>query len=160
MFVRFPLVYRWLSEKLMQLPPSRLRRSLVARRIGRAYAAANRRDFELILTGLDPETEYRPGADLIAPDQDRVFHGHEGYLQMWRNWLGAFEDLRFDPEELLDLGDLFLVTARQRAHGSRSGLAVSQPVFQLFKVERGLVVWQRDFSDRADALEAAHSANS
>ena len=84
---------------------------MVARRIGRAYAAANRRDFDLILAGLDPETEYRPAPDLIAPDQDEVFSGHDGYLRMWRNWLDAFDDLRFDPEEVVDLGDRFLVTA-------------------------------------------------
>jgi ketosteroid isomerase-like protein len=128
---------------------------MLIRRVGRAYAAANRRDFAVILTGLDPETEYRPGADLIAPDQDPVFCGHDGYLRMWQNWLGAFEDLRFDPEEVLDLGDTFLVTAQQRAHGLRSGVAVSDPVFQLFKIRRGLVVWQRDFGNRSDALEAA-----
>jgi len=128
---------------------------MLGRRIGRAYAAANRRDFDLILTGLDTETEYRPGVDLIAPDQEAVFSGHDGYLRMWRNWLDAFEDLRFDPEELLDLGDTFLVTAQQSGHGSGSGVAVSQPVFQLFKIRRGLVIWQWDFSSRTDALEAA-----
>ena len=128
---------------------------MLIRRVGRAYAAANRRDFAVILTGLDPKTEYRPGADLIAPDQDPVFCGHDGYLQMWQNWLGAFEDLRFDPEEVLDLGDTFLVTAQQRAHGFRSGVPVSHPVFQLFRIRRGLVVWQRDFGNRSDALAAA-----
>lgn len=156
LFVRLPVLYRLLAEGFSRLPPrSRLRQVMLARRMGRAYAAANRRDFDLILTGLDPETEYRPAADLIAPDQDAVFSGHHGYLQMWRNWLEAFEDLRFDPEEVLDLGDTFLVTAQQRGHGSGSGVAVSQPVFQLFKVRRGLVVWQHDFRDRSDALAAA-----
>jgi ketosteroid isomerase-like protein len=128
---------------------------MVARRIRGAYAAANRRDFVLILSGLDPETEYRPAPDLIAPDQDDVFSGHDGYLRMWRNWLDAFQDLRFDPEEVVDLGDTFLVTAEQRAHVPGSGVTVGQPVFQLFKVRRGLVVWQHDFSDRSKALEAA-----
>ena len=74
---------------------------------------------------------------------------------MWRNWLDAFGDLRFDPEEVLDLGDKFLVTAQQRAHGSGSGVAVHKPVFQLFEVRRGLVIWQHDYSDRGTALEAS-----
>jgi ketosteroid isomerase-like protein len=156
LFVRLPNLYPVLAGLFLRLPrKSRLRRWMLARRIARAYAAANRRDFDLILTGLDPETEYRPGPDLIAPDQAVAFRGHAGYLEMWRNWLDAFEDLRFDPEEILDLGDTFLVTAQQRAHGSGSGIAVHKPVFQLFKVRRGLVVWQHDYSDRAKALEAA-----
>ncbi len=156
LFARLPSLYAVLAALLLRLPrKSRLRRSMLARRIARTYAAANRRDFELILAGLDPETEYRPGPDLIAPDQAVVFRGHAGYLEMWRNWLDVFEDLRFDPEEILDFGDTFLVTAQQRAHGSGSGIAVHKPVFQLFGVRRGLVVWQHDYSDLASALEAA-----
>ena len=156
LFVRLPALFRLLTDALLRLPPrSRLRQLMLARRMGRAYAAANRRDFEVVLAGWDPEAEYRPGAGVIAPDQDAVFYGNDGYRQMWRNWLGAFEDLRFDPEEILDLGDTFLVTARQRGHGSGSGVAVSKPVFQLFQVRRGLVVWQQDFGDRSEALEAA-----
>jgi hypothetical protein len=156
LFVRIPGLARGLAQILLRLPPqSRLRRLMVARRIGRAYAAANRRDFDLILAGLDRETEYRPAPDLIAPDQDEVFFGHDGYLRMWRNWLDAFHDLRFDPEEVVDLGDTFLVTAQQRAHVPGSAMAVGKPVFQLFKVRRGLVIWQHDFSDRSAALKAA-----
>jgi ketosteroid isomerase-like protein len=155
-FVRVPGLARVLAQLALRLPrQSQLRRLMVARRIGRAYAAANRRDFDLILAGLDPETEYRPAPDLIAPDQDEVFSGHDGYLRMWRNWLDAFHDLRFDPEEVVDLGDTFLVTAEQRAHVPGSGVTVGKPVFQLFKVRRGLVVWQHDFSDRSKALKAA-----
>jgi ketosteroid isomerase-like protein len=153
--VRRPGLYRYMAAAFFRLPRrSRIRRSLIVRRVERAYAAANRRDFEVILVGLHPHTEYRPAPDLIAPDQPAVFHGHDGYMAMWRNWLGAFEDLRFDPEEVLDFGDTFLVSAQQRAHGTGSGIAVEKPVFQLFRIEKGLVVWQHDFSDRSKALEA------
>src|SRR5215211_4517583 len=66
--VRFPGVYRRLADAITRLPPrSRLRRLLVARRVRHAYAAANRRDFELVLTGWDPRSEYRPSADLTPP---------------------------------------------------------------------------------------------
>ncbi len=141
----------------MRLPRSRLRRWIVARFARRAYAAANRRDFDLVMMGFGPEAEYeyRPSADFIAPDQDPVFHGSDGYLRMWRTWLDAFDDLRFEPEELLDLGDTLLVTAEVRGHGSGSGVAVSERVFQLFELRGGLVVKQEDFVDHSKALEAA-----
>src|SRR5437868_13378321 len=154
--VRFPGLYRLLADALTRLSPrSRLRRSLVARRIQRAYAAANRRDFDLVLLGWDPASEYRPAADLMPPDVEPVFHGHDGMRQLWRYWLDAFEDIQWEPEEILDFGDLFLVTAKQCGHGSGSGVAVSEPVFQLFQLRRGLVVRQEDFMDRSEALEAA-----
>jgi hypothetical protein len=156
LFVRFPALYRLLADALMRLPPrSRLRRLMLARLVGRAYAAANRQDFELVLTGLDPEFEYRPRAGLIAPDQDAVFYGHDGYRRLWRTWLDAFEDLRYEPEEVLDLGDMYLVTAQMRGHGSGSGVPVGLQLFQLFNLRRGLVAWQQDFGNRSEALEAA-----
>jgi ketosteroid isomerase-like protein len=107
------------------------------------------------LVGFDPEIEYRPSADLMPPDLGAVSHGHDGFLQLWRYWFEAFEDLRWDPEEILDFGDKVLVTTQQRGHGSGSGVAVSKPVFQLFGFRAGLVVRQDDFLDHAEALEAA-----
>jgi ketosteroid isomerase-like protein len=156
LIVRLPALSRLLADALMRLPPrSRLRRLMIARGIRQAYAAANRRDFDRVLVGWDPGSEYRPSGDLTPPDFEAVFHGHDGYRKLWRRWLDAFEDLRFDPEEILDLGDQLLVTAQQRGHGLGSGVPVRQPVFQLFKFRRGLVVSQEDFLDRSDALEAA-----
>ena len=112
----------------------------LARVVGRAYAAANRRDFDVVLMGWDPGSEYRPSADLMPPDVEPIFHGHDGMRQLWRYWLDAFEDIRWDPEEILDLGEKVLVTAQQRGHGSGSGVSVSEPVFQLFTFRGGLVV--------------------
>jgi len=156
LFVRFPTLYRLLADACMRLPPrSRLRRLMLARVVGRAYAAANRRDFEVVLVGWDPQSEYRPSDELMPPDLELVFHGHDGYLRLWRHWLDAFEDIRWDPEEILDFGDAFLVTAQQRGRGSGSGVAVSELVFQLFELRRGLVVRQQDFLDRSKALAAA-----
>ena len=156
-FVRFPPLLHLLSSALIRLPPrSRLRRSIVIRRIGRAYAAANRQDFDVVLVGMDLGVyEYRPSRDLLPPDMEEVFHGRDGYLQLWRYWLDAFEDIRWKPEEVLDFGDKLLVTTEQSGHGSGSGVGVTEPVFQLFTLGRGLVIRQEDFLDRAEALEAA-----
>jgi hypothetical protein len=54
---------------------------------------------------------------------------------------------------LLDFGEKLLVTTEQRGHGSGSGVGVSEPVFQLFTLRRGLVIRQEDFLDQAEALE-------
>ena len=155
LMIRCPTLYRLLARAGTRVRTrSRLRRSVLARRMRRAYAAANRRDFDLVLVGWDPAGEYHPSADLMPPDLEAVFYGHDGYRKLWRYWLDAFEDIRWDPEEVLDFGDRLLVTAQQRGHGSGSGVAVSEPVFQLFELRRGLVIRQEDFVDRSKALEA------
>lgn len=155
LLVRFPALYRLFAARLMRLPPSRLRSVAVAYAVARMYAAANRRDFELLLVGIDPRHEYRPAPEIMPPDLGGPTHGHDGYLRMWRYWLDAFDDIRYEPEEVLDLGAKLLVTVQQRGHGSGSGVAVSDPVFQLLTIRRGATVRQEDFRDRSEALEAA-----
>jgi SnoaL-like protein len=156
LFVRFPALYRLLADTLMRLPPgSRLRRLGLRRLAGRAAAAANRRDFDVLLYAFDPGIEYRPRSDWLAVDLDEVFYGHDGYRQVWRTMLDAFEYLRLEPEEFLDLGNKVLATVQLRGHGSGSGVPVGLQLFSLYKFQRGLVVWQEDFGDRSEALEAA-----
>lgn len=111
---------------------------------------------ELILLNNDPVSyDYRPSIDYLPPDMDTVYYGHDGYRRFWRNWLDAFEDIRWDPEQILDFGEKALVTTQQSGHGSGSGVAVSEPVFQLFTFRRGLVIRQEDFTSRTSALKAA-----
>jgi ketosteroid isomerase-like protein len=155
-YVRFPSFCRLLAAGVLRLPPRfPVRRLMLARSIARAYAAANRRDFELILILNDDDPyEYRPSPDLLPPDMEAVYHGHDGYRRFWRLWLDAFQDIRWDPEEIVDFGEKALVSTRQSGRGSSSGIAVSEPVFQLFTFRRGLVIRQEDFLDRDEALEA------
>jgi ketosteroid isomerase-like protein len=156
LLVRFPAPSRVLADAFMRLSPrSRLRRLIVTRRIRQAYAAANRRDYDSVLVGWDPSSEYRPSRDLMPPDLETVFHGRDGYLQLSRYWRDAFDDIRWDPEEILESDPKLLVTAQHRGHGLVSGIAVSESVFQLFTLRRGLVLRQEDFLDRSEALEAA-----
>ena len=155
--VRFPGLLRWSGRALFRLSPrSRLRQTILARLMTRAYAAANRRDFDLILTANDPASyAYHPSPDHLPPDMDTVYYGHDGYRRFWRQWLDAFEDVRWDPEEMIDFGAKALVTARQSGHGSGSGVGVSKSVFQVFTFRGGLVIRQEDFLDGSKALEAA-----
>jgi ketosteroid isomerase-like protein len=114
----------------------------------------NRRDFDLTLTVYDPDYEYHQQQEVAFPDWD-LGSGHDGFRKFWRQVLEAFEDIRFDPEEILDLGDRLLVTVQLSGHGTGSGVPMNQKLFQLFTYRRGLIVRQDDFSDRAQALEAA-----
>ena len=74
-------------------------------------------------------------------------------------WLDAFADIRWDPEEIVDFGEKALVTTIQSGRGSSSGVAVSEPVYQLFTFRRGLVIRQEDFLDRQEALRAVAPAS-
>jgi ketosteroid isomerase-like protein len=156
LFVRFPVLYRMIADRVMRLSPgSQLRRLVLVRVSTRVAAAVNRRDFDVLFLALDPGIEYHPADDQRPPGMDAVRHGHDGYEEVWRQMIDAFEDFHAEPEEVLDLGDQLLATTQYRGHGTGSGVPVNIPFFQLFRLRRGLVVWQQDFSDRSEALEAA-----
>lgn len=156
---RFPAIGRGLLRLFSRLSyDSRLRQWLLTRGMARGYRAANRRDFDVMLTGLDPEFEYRavsagPGG-WVAPDLVGTHRGHAGYRYVWRAMLDGFEDLTLEPQELLVLGDRVICATRMRGHGSGSGAPMDQLLFQVFTFDRGLVVKQEDFAERDAALEA------
>src|SRR5215208_5266776 len=94
--IRFPALGRLLGAGFMRLSPrSRLRQLILARRIHQVYAAQARRDYDSVLAGWDPESEYRPSRDLMPPDLDAAFYGHDGMRQLWRYWRDAFADIRW-----------------------------------------------------------------
>src|SRR5215210_7166356 len=80
LFARFPALYRVIAERLLRLPPGSWLRRLILARLGRrAAAAANRRDFEVLLYGFDPAIEFElPGSPLggyVPPDLVGVHQG-------------------------------------------------------------------------------------
>jgi ketosteroid isomerase-like protein len=144
----------------MRLPlRSRLRRPVLTRIGERAAAAANRRDFDVLMYGFDPAIELElPESQVggyLPPDLPAVHRGRDGYRRMWESLIEAWPDLKLEPEELIDFGDRLLAAIRLRAHGRHSGVALDQLIFQLFTLSRGLVIRQKDFADRKQALETA-----
>jgi ketosteroid isomerase-like protein len=158
--VRFPALARLLLSAWARLPPrSRLRRAFLGRFLRQGYEAGNRRDFDFLLLGLDPEVEWHFDASRVGgflpPDLLGVHRGHEGYLRAWEAALEAVDDFKVEPEEVIDLGDRLFVEIRQTAHGTSSGIPVAQSIFQVLTLQRGLVIRLQEFTDRDAALAAA-----
>ena len=157
-FVRFPRLARSVSSLWSRLPPhSRLRRAFLARAIGRGFAAANRRDFDVVVLLLEPDFEFQiadsPASRFLPPDLLGVHRGPEGYRRVWEMGLEG-PDYKIYCDEVFDLGDRVLLVGRQAARGKASGISLDLPLFQLYTLRRGLPVRQVDFSDAEEALEA------
>ena len=116
------------------------------------YDAYTRGDAELSLSYLDPEIVFS------QPEEEpggATYHGHEGVIQAFTKWTGAWDDYRVELEELRDFGDHVLATTRHRGRGKGSGVAVEQEIFQLWTVRNGKVVRARMYYEEREALEAA-----
>jgi ketosteroid isomerase-like protein len=67
----------------------------------------------------------------------------------------AFQDIRYEPQEFLDEGDLVLATVRTTGHARHTGLPVDVPVYWLYFFRGGMVVRMDAYLDRDQAFEAA-----
>jgi hypothetical protein len=156
LLVRFPALGRLLVSAWGRLSPrSRLRQALLARFARKTFEAANRRDWDVLLLVIDPGIEYRPSDGWRTLGLGDVYHGHEGYLEVWETGTEVMGDISLEMEEVIDLGDRLFTAGRITGHGDSSQAFVDQPNFQVATLRHGLVIRQEDFNDRNEALEAA-----
>ena len=107
--------------------------------------------------------DLRPGSDLFAPDivfvpvldGGAAVVGREAAADYMRGFLDQWDGFRVEAEEMAEVGDLIVVTERQRGTGKTSRLEMSQTAYAVWRFEGGLVVEVRWDLDRARALAAA-----
>lgn len=162
LFIRRPALLRRGAAFAFRLPHgSKLRRSLLTRNAELSYAAQNRRDWRFVVAPYDERSELlnvpiSGGGSAVAVVQDR-YVGREGALRLLEDWAEPFEDLRFEPRELLDLGDgRLLILSTMSARGRVSGVEIHEPLAQLVEFRDGMVTRQRNWlGSWDDGLAAA-----
>ena len=82
-------------------------------------------------------------------------HGREGVREFFRNWVGAFDDWRFEIQEYIDGGSAVFVHMRQWGRGKTSGATVQIDLWQVWLFFEGKVVRFVQKPNRQAALEAA-----
>jgi hypothetical protein len=154
-----PPVYRRLAATtwhvVVRLPPSsRLRRKLLERSCLRTFNAFNRRDLPVFLSQFDPDVVYDVSHVHDWPD-DRVYHGHDGLLNMAMNWYTHL-NFWFELLELHDLGGpTVLVVGEFQLEGVESGVPLDHvPWVQVATARRGRGVRIDNYSEREEALHA------
>jgi ketosteroid isomerase-like protein len=123
------------------------------RRLQEGLGAMERGDVEPILAFSDPEVEFVNPPTAVEPG---TRHGIEGLRVALHGMLDVFEELRFDTEDVIDLGDRLVATGVFRGRGKGSG-------YQFDPVPFGFIAWLRDgrmiryewFAGPEEALRAA-----
>ena len=157
LMVRFPGAYRALLAAGQRLfsPRSRLRRATLRREWISAYAAASRRDYELMLVryAADVEVEFDPGMQSLG--LGGTYRGHDGLLTIIERFGDAWEDWTVAPAWAIDMGDRFLGLGHFRLPGTASGLEFTSEFAQVLTFTRGLVSHEREFLSWENGLRAA-----
>ena len=117
------------------------------------YESFERRDMEGAFDGLvTPKFELRLPEDY--PEGGEVFRGPEGM----RRWSAMIEDVweqwSFEPERLIEAGELVVALTRIRARGGASGVSLDREVAHVWSFEGSLASSVRVYLDREEALAA------
>ncbi len=98
----------------------------------------------------DAEIEYKP------VEEGTVLRGHADLVDYWRRWLDPWKEIRWEIEEISDIGDdKVFASYRIAARAKESGVEIDQRFFYLYDVREGKVAGMREFLDRSRALQAA-----
>jgi ketosteroid isomerase-like protein len=154
--LRFPYIKVLLTRVWWNRPPrSRLRQAIVRRLVRQGFEAANRGDYEVTFGLYDRDIELIPPTGLVGLGDEASYRGLEARISYEQNWRAEWGDFRYEPDELRDLGDRFLVIGYIRSSGLTSGAATDTDFANLFTLSAGRVIREQVFFNRADALEAA-----
>jgi ketosteroid isomerase-like protein len=117
--------------------------------VRRIHEFWQRREFDQALDAFDPDVVW-------TTTETGEFHGHDGVKASLREWVGTFDDYRYDVVDVIDVDDArVLVIGHQSGKGRGSGVPVASDNFTLWTLRGGKVVELAMFQERDEALEAA-----
>jgi hypothetical protein len=135
------------------LPPrSRLRRALLRRNALSGWGAWVRGDLDLCVVRFAPDWHYDAPREWLIAGMSGVYRGHAGLREWSADLREAWEFVDHMPLEVVDAGDVFAFLCRIRLRARTSGIEIDSRLGQVFWIERGLIVRERDFSDWDEAL--------
>ena len=114
------------------------------------YQSFNR-THKLDVDAFHPNIEWHTRDDL--PDSG-THRGHDGVGQLLSSWVEAFEDLRVDPEELIDADELVVAVVRLRGRIRGSGQDVEMEETHVWRHLDGKATEVREYQTKAEALKA------
>jgi uncharacterized protein len=129
---------------------SRQERNIELIRAG--FAAFDAGQGDAVLEVLDQDVEVHTAPGLLNAG---TYRGRDGYLAWLTGWLEAWEDFEAEAARLEPVGERHvLVTVRQAARGTGSGVAVEMRNYWAFEIGDGRVTRIHLYPQREQALAA------
>jgi ketosteroid isomerase-like protein len=125
--------------------------------VRQVFEAIASRDSKAALALYDPGIEWDATQDptMRAMFGSGVYRGQDDLRRFFREWYEAWDDIRNEPEELIDAGDSVVVVVTDRARGRASGAEVVRTHAAVWTIRAGKVTRVVWFPTREQALEAA-----
>jgi ketosteroid isomerase-like protein len=117
------------------------------------YGAFERGGLDAISDFYDPFMDYR--AIQGAVDDAGVLQGFDAFGRYLEDWIQSFDELRVEPEELIDAGDQVVVVVHLKGRIKASDAEVDMRFGLVCTVREGKIVRGREYATREEALHAA-----
>jgi ketosteroid isomerase-like protein len=86
-----------------------------------------------------------------------TYEGLDGLREAWRDWLETFARIRFEVEDVEEIGENVVTLARQIGTTRHGGVEIEQPSAAVWKFRDGRLVRIEFHLDRDEALASAGS---
>jgi ketosteroid isomerase-like protein len=120
--------------------------------VRRAFDAFSRRDLPALLSLTDDQIEFMPATARVA-GRGEPYSGHEGLRTYLADVARVWQELRSEPDEFREVGDLVVCTGRVYAWGV--GRVIDAPAGWVWRLREGRIVEGRVYDTRREALAAA-----
>ena len=88
-------------------------------------------------------------------EEATTVRGHDELVCWIKRWLDAWDDAWDEVDEIIEAGDVVVAAVRVHGRGRRSGMEISQRLFDVFELRDGRILRIREYLDPDQALEAA-----
>jgi ketosteroid isomerase-like protein len=95
------------------------------------------------------DCEYRP------VEEASTIRGHNALIRWIERWLEAWDDAWDEIDEIIEADQMVIAAIRVHGRGRKSGIEISQRLFDVFELHEGKVLRIREYLDPDQALEAA-----
>ena len=84
-----------------------------------------------------------------------TYRGPDGVRRWWDEFYEAMEEVRLEPHEFHEVGDLVVVSFTIHARGRSTGLETEQKAVQIWHLRNGKAIRLELFGELEEALAAA-----
>jgi ketosteroid isomerase-like protein len=119
--------------------------------VQRALEAFEQGGIDATLRFDDAEVTWQEAED---EPEGETYRGHGGLRTLVQKWLVPFDDLRIEPEEFIDAGEVVVMPYMFLGRERSSGNDIRAPETWVFSLRDGKICEVREYRRKAEALHA------
>jgi len=121
--------------------------------VRRVFEAVQSSDMERVIELVDPEVEWVFSRATTWPGP-QVYRGHDEVRGFVAEWVGGWDDYRFEVEELIDAGSRVVAVVRDEGRSKTAGIRVDRRHGEVWSVRDGMITRVELYDTRTEAIEA------